>query len=88
MDALDSSRMTPKDGWGRHPAYNIRANGTSQKWTPFEMLPESGSIPRKLAEYLPSTRLQGGEDLVNGRARQLAHDALRQVVLVSNLVRP
>ena len=30
------------------PGDNIRANGTSQRWTPLRMLPESGSIPRKL----------------------------------------
>ena len=28
-----------------HLADNIRANGTSQKWAPLEMLPGSGSIP-------------------------------------------
>ena len=41
----------------------IRANGTSQKWTPLRKLPESSSIPRKLSKHLPSTRLQGGEEL-------------------------
>ena len=39
-----------------HPGDNIGANGTSQKWTPLGMLPEPGSMPRKLTEYLPSAR--------------------------------
>jgi len=43
------------------PGDNIKANSTSQKWTPFGMLAESGGIPRKLTKYLPSTRLQGGQ---------------------------
>jgi len=43
-----------------HPGDNVRANGTSQKWTPPRMLPGPGSIPRELTKYLPSTRLQNG----------------------------
>jgi len=42
-----------------NPGDNIK-NGTSSKWTLLTMLPESGSLPRNLNEYLPSTRLQGG----------------------------
>ena len=38
-----------------------------KKWTPLNMLPESGSIPWKLTRYLPSTRLQGGEHLRGGQ---------------------
>ena len=39
----------------------IRANGTSQTWTPLRMLHASGRILRKLTKYLPSTRLQDGQ---------------------------
>ena len=47
------------------PGDNIRENGPPRKWTPLKMLPESGSIPRKLTKYLPSTRLQGGSREAN-----------------------
>ena len=55
--------MTPVS----HPGDNMRLNSSSQKWKPLRMLSESGSIPRKLSKYLPSTRLQGG---VPGRFRE------------------
>ena len=42
------------------PGNNIRANGTSQRWTTLRMLPESGRISRKMNKKLPSTRLRGG----------------------------
>ena len=50
---------------------NIGANGISLKWTTLRMLPESGSISRKLSEYLPSTRLQGREQ--GGGAPSMPH---------------
>ena len=31
-----------------HPGDNIRANGTSQKWNPLRMPPESGHIPGRV----------------------------------------
>ena len=43
-----------------HPGDSIRANGTSQGWTPLRMLPGSSSVPQKLTQYVSSTRLQGG----------------------------
>ena len=33
--------------WPTHPEDNIRANGTSQKWTFMRMLPDSGGILRR-----------------------------------------
>ena len=37
-----------------HPGDNMRANGTSQKWTLLKMLPESGRTPRKLTKKMPA----------------------------------
>jgi hypothetical protein len=43
--ALHPARYGKGVNAANHPGDNIRANGTSQKWTSLRMLPESGSIP-------------------------------------------
>ena len=73
-------------GYDSHPGDSIRANGTTQKWTPLGMLPASGSIPRKLTQHLPSTRLQSGTVRLLISAAWWASSAASRAIALSNAV--